>query len=38
MNPTKWLYLKNKNQRAFVVQENVVGTVAIEMQVGWSQK
>lgn len=29
-----WLYLKNKNQRAFIVQENVVGIVAIEMQVG----
>lgn len=28
------LYLKNKNQCAFIVQENVVGIVAIDMHVG----
>lgn len=27
-----WLYLKNKNQHAFMVQESVVGIVVIEMQ------
>lgn len=28
-----WVYLKNKNQLAFMAQGNVVGIVAIEMQV-----